>query len=495
MRIAAQKINDRGIAVSRLKTREVTEKYVKQLGQACEALYDLGYLPNPQYFDEDSFFECLFEDFPEIVPLCRNITTGSINLSAQQFHFVMKKLGDVHRSYEVLSAACKAMEAKQALHDIELFLENAHFKLKDDVLVCKVRLSVTNHVYCAGKLSLDSPYLRECFVVQPDKHIEEFDYSLEILRTVLKSIGVDESVDLYDSSVFLGDGFTVRDDCEFMNLLIRGDIEGSGKYASKLHESVEKYYSDYYRTRTTIAECIKYEEQMFLDAIPAAVASINAFRVAHPGYVEFFVDSKRVYWSVNGVAKKENPVERDIYIGEDIRSIGSTPVHLMNRLLSYSGEFLYRFDEAVAGYEVVGMPITLYSLNNGSKMPMEFYPASNLRKKVGEANMELTGDIHYSRDIIDVKDMLNDLEIDSLESLASEVADIVDVQYKVNPDSFKSLVGLLVQAVVCVMCDYTLDGRNSPNHIHLGSEYSWINDDIYADACAVAETFCIKLGF
>lgn len=492
MRIAVQKINNRGIEVSRNKVRLTTEKYVKQLGQACERLYDEGYLASPLLFDEDAFMHCLFEEYPELVPLCRNVTTGGISLSTQQISYVLKAIGAKHGAYDALSVAKSALEASQALSDISAFLEAVHFKKKSDILLCRSSLTVSNKVYTSGKLNLDSPYVRECFFVKPGHHIEEFNYSIEILRAVLKSLGVEDEVTLYDDSVLLGDSFTIADDCEFLNLIICGDIEGHGKYASQLHKAVEKYYSDYYSSRTTIAECIKYEEQMFLNAIPSAIALVNAYRAEHPDHEEFFVDSKRVYWLVAGPDKRYIPVWRDIFIGEDAINLGETGVPVMNRLLGYSGAFMYRFDSALANYEVIGSPVIMYTLDGEKRVPVEYYPAANLRRKHKTLSTSVSPS-GYSRKFRDAREVCEELEIRSLRELASEVADCIEVEYSVNAKGFKQLVGVLVQTLVCVLCDFTLDGRKSPNHIHLGSEYLWVTDEIYADACAVAETFFLKL--
>ena len=42
MRIAAQKVNNVGIGVSKSKMLDLTEKYTKQYGHCCEQLYDLA---------------------------------------------------------------------------------------------------------------------------------------------------------------------------------------------------------------------------------------------------------------------------------------------------------------------------------------------------------------------------------------------------------------------------------------------------------------------
>lgn len=496
MRIAAQKINGRGIDVSRTKVRLVTEKYVKQYGRACESLYDMGFLSSPLFFDSDEFASCLFQEFPEVVTLCRNITTGAISLSDKQLSYVWRVLGEDNKARGALSAAMYALQAAQALSDINDFLGKVRFRKKNDILTCKASLAVSNHVFSSGKIQMDSPYLRECFFVPAGKTIIDYDYSIEMFYEVLKNLGISERPGVADKSLFLGKDFTVGDDCEYLLQLIGGDIKGDGPYAKALHDAVENYYSEYYRTRTTIAECLKYEEQMFINAIPTSIASVNEFRSAHPDYEEFFVDSQKVYWLVDeakvGVANL--CFCRDIYIGEDILSLGSTSVPRLNRLLGYSGQFLYCFDDTVSDYEVVGMPVLLQMVDkNGRRSPVEYYPAINLRKKLRTMTVPVQMS-QYSRKFLGVDEVLEFLDIESIDGLASEVAELVDVTYKTHPNEFKSLVGLLVQSLVCVMCDYTLEGRDAPNHIHLGSEYSWVTDEIYLDACVTAEIFYENLG-
>lgn len=497
MRIAAQKINNNGIEVSRTKVRLTTEKYVKQYGQVCQSLYDMGFIPSPMYFDSDEYASCLFQEFPEIVTLCRNITTGAISLSDKQISYVMRVLGSQHKAYGALSDGMSALQAAQALSDINSFLDKVRFKKKSDLLSCKASLAVSNRVFSSSKIPMDSPYLRECFYVQAGKSIEEFNYSIEIFYEVLNNLGICGSPGVDDDSFFLGDGFTVGDDCYYMPQLISGDIKGDGKYAGLLHDAVENYYSEYYRTRTTVAECLKYEEQMFINAIPASIARINEFRKLHPDYEEFFVDSQKVYWLVDSAPSLSSGVvtERDIYIGEDISNIGRTAVPTLNRLLGYSGQFLYRFDDDINDFEVSGMPVLLYVCDEfGRRSTIEYYPAINVRKKLRTMSIPVSGG-EYSRKVMGVDEVKKFLDIDSIEGLADEVAELVTIEYKTHSAEFKKLVGLLVQSLVCVLCDYTLDYRNAPNHLHLGVEYGWVTDEIYLDACVAAENFYENLGF
>lgn len=496
MRIAAQKINNRGIEVSRTKVRQTTEKYVKQLGQTCEKLHSMGYIGVPTYYDEDEFMKGLFEEFPDLVPLCRNVTTGKISLSDKQMSYVLLSIGHDHEAYDVLRTAQLAAQASQALYDISEFLSKVHFKKKDDLLLCRSSIAVSSRVYSSGKLSLDSPYLRECFYIKPGMRVVEFNYSIELLNTVLKAIGVETEAVFGGASFFLGDGFKVEDDCEFLEQLISGDIHGVGELADKLHEAVQFYYSDYYNNRTTIAECIKYEEQSFINAIRDSIASINAYRYLHPDYEEFFVDSKRVYFLAPAESVVEPPfIGRDIFIGESIASLGQTPVSLMNRLLGYSGEFLYRFDNAVMDYEIMGMPIILYTMHNGKRVAVEYYPAVNLNKKI--KNMRIPANMLSDgyRPIQGVDAICAELQVDTLDTLDVEVAELVEVGYKTHAEEFKLLVGLLVRALVCTMCDFVPSGAKSPNHVHLDERFGWVTDEIYLDACAVAETFYGNLGF
>lgn len=506
MRIAAQKVNNIGIQVSKAKVADVTKKYTLIYSQMCERLADLGYISSSTLFYADEFWEVFFDENPNLVNLFINNRVGSVVLNEKQIEFVMRKLEVENNTdleaYKVLSYAKSLLQAKTALDDLCKFVSAVKFPKKSDLLTCKTNISVSSKVSSSGKIPLDSPYIMECFYVPDGKKVVDFDYAIIILKVLLEKLGINSDVSETDDSLFLGKGFTIKDDCYFLNEIINGDISGNGIYANMLTKVVENYYVDYYATRTTIADCISFGEQNFIYAIPKCIEYINEYRkeIGNTG-TEFYVTSSKVYFLFDGVVEKPKPSVRNIFIGTELYNHGTkTEINVLNRLLGFSGEFIYEYDSNVVNYSLGGFPVTMYqiSVNRGRNVavPLNFYPIVNAKQKYKNELVEVYPSVkHECVKFISVDDMLKELEIDSLETLHTEVADIVETRYTVNTYSFKKLVGLMIQTLVCIMCNYTLEGHESPNHLILGSEFDWVTEEIYLDACIEAEILFNKLGF
>lgn len=504
MRIASQKVNNEGIRVSKSKMLACIEKYTKQYNHMCECLYDLGYLSSPTYFYEDEFWGVFFEDNKDYISKFLDSHTGAMNYSIAQIKYVMRTIEGVESEkdvYNVFSIVIKLNEAKQALADYSKFCSVVRFQKKSDLITCKASLTVSNRVYNSNKIPLDSPYVQECFYFD-NKEIIKLDYSKIVLKTLLDKLGLDCDLSDEAPSVLLGDCFTIADDCKFLNPLINGEIAGNGKYADILHKTVEKYYEDYYSTRTTIAECVGYAETNFINAIPSCIEFINKYRETLPsGYKEVYVTSTDVWFQTDKTKTNSSEKVRDIFVGQYLFDFSShNNIGIVNRLLGYSGEFLYEYDPTISQYSVSGMPVSMYQVANqrGRNVAVElhYYPILNVKKKVNDELVEV-----YPKTLIPENkfmsedDMIKFLEVDSIDTLDMEVADIVDREYGDHTSQFRHLVGVLVQTLVCMMCDYTLDGHKAPNHVVLTDEFDWLTKENYIDACIEAEILFNKLGF
>lgn len=508
MRIAAQNINNAGIKISKKKLIDATEKYTKQYYMLCQDLYEYGYISSPTYFFEEEFWQAFNEEFTDILHYFVNYRTGKMEYSVDTIDYVIAIVGYDSSAYKVLRLVKKLLEARKALEDLALLADTAKFGKKNDLVTCKASLTVSHHVYNSSKLPLDSPYVRECFYIPDDYSVIEFDYTIELLKNALRGLGVDDDISLTDKSLFLGDNFTIEDDCRFFNQIISGTIKGSGKYADLLYSTIESYYSDYYNTRTTSTDCQGYDERNFVIATQSCIDAVNGFRskITVP-YSEFYVTSNKVYFLIKDEVATLEIKRRNRYIGEVCIDYESgKPLSLINRLLGFSGEYIYMYSPDIMNYKVSGVPVTMYQLGTSRNkiipVAVQYYPIANVKQEYKDSLVNIypktrSGDIKYMK----VSDMLNNLGVSSLESLASEVVDVlsdsvsISDTYGKNADSFRNLVGLMIQSLCCMMCDYTLAGHESPNHIILGKEYDWVSEDIYLDACIEAEVLFKKLGF
>lgn len=503
MRIASQKVNSVGVCISKSKVMEATERYIKKYNGVCELLYSMDYISVPTYFYEDEFWTAFIDENPEYMASFLDKHTGAMNFSLNQIEYLLltmrhdKQKEDVCR---VLSLAKEVLEAKQAIDDLNKLGSTVRFQKKSDVITVKSNLAVSVRVFNASKIPLDSSYVQECFYFE-GKKVVKFDYSIEVLRTLLKALGVDDSVSLEDASVLLGDDFTIKDDCHFLDSIISGEIDGNGKYAGLLHKVVEEYYDNYYSTRTTIAECVRYSEQNFINSISSCIQAVKDYRTTLPeGYREVYVTSSEVWFMLDEPAPQLQSKSRDVYVGNylfDYESHGTLGV--VPCLAGFCGEYLYEFSPVVSEFTTQGMPVVIprVTMKDGKEVliKLKYYSILSLKRKASEGLAEVYPMTRIpAQNCMTENEMKEFLQVDSLDTLNDEVAELVEPTYKTHPEEYRQLVGLLVQTLVCMKCNYILEGRNSSNHLVI-PEYSWLTEEIYLDACIEAEFMFKKIGF
>lgn len=471
MRISSQKVNAKGVVVSKSKMQRFTQKYVSLYCQSSERLYYQGYLSTPLDFCEDEFWDSFFEVNSHLLPLFRNNQTGAMNLTARQTRYVLRGISDDEEKVS-LEAVADLLTAKAKLEAYNKFLELTSFRKKSDTLQCKSKLYVSGTVKNASKLPLDE--IMECFDVPSGKKVVACDYSVVILKVLLERLGMSTDVKPEDASLFLGDGYTVQDDCAYLDMLIRGEVWGSGENAEQLHKTIETYYNEFYEEDDTISVCQPYEENLFISAIPKCIEFVNDYRHSLGEYEEYYTTDSMVYFLVDGEDEVGTEVTHSVYIGTQVANLNTgEALSVVDRLLGYSGEFLHEFD--VTPYKAGGMPVELVEGN--------YFPTVCLTYE---------DDIVYSRPLEykfkTVEEMCETLFIDSLDTLDTEAADLIE-----GTEEVKVLAGRLVQALFCTMCNYTLPNHESPNQVL--TDGVGVTDDLYIDACFAAEKLYRNLGF
>lgn len=495
MRKAIRNINQTGVLLSKSKTNETIRKYSMLHSSMCERLYDLGYISTPLYFDSVDFWTTLLATYPELTKEFLNERTGEMNYSLSVIQYISNRTENKDIKFALESVA-QLLRAEEALKDLGTLCEYVKFQKKKDTIVCKVNLGVVKSVINSNKIPLDSPYVRECFYLEPFEQVVEVDYSIILYKHLLKMLGLSTNVALEDSSLFLGVGFTIKDDCENLEALINSDIKGTGLYYNKLFEAVENYYTEYYSTRTTKTVCLDFYSQLFTDSLQECIDYLAVQRDKYPDAKEFYVTSTKLYLRVQVDKKNEVNFPDSIFVGERLYNLKGEKYDTINRLLGYSGIFVYEYADDTYKYSFSGLPVDLYTMQvqRGRQMaiPISCYPFFMVKERYNDDVVDI-----YPRNFCSdekfttVPEMLAYLEVDSLDNLAQEVAELVET----GTSTYKLLVGRMVQTLICIMCDYTLPEHISPNQLKINDFKSWLTKETYLDACVEASVLFSKLGF
>lgn len=495
MRKAIRNVNEAGVTLSKSKTSETIRKYSILHSSMCERLYDLGYLSTPLYFDNVEFWTNLFDTYPDLSQEFLNKRTGEMNYSLAVITYIMHNTNDEDLQL-VLDAVSKVLIAEQALSDLKVLCDNVKFQKKKDTVVCKVNLGIVKAVCNSNKMPFDSKYVRECFYLEPTEEVVEIDFSQILYKHLLKRLGVVEPFNLTDMSYFLGDNYTIQDDCDNLEALINTDIVGDGILADKLCKDVESYYTEYYASCTTKTICIDYFSQLFTDALQDCIDYLSLERDKYKDCKDFYVTTTKLYLRRDTGTQVGVELPDEIFVGEHLYNLAGGKYCTMNRLLGFSGIYVYEFDSEAYKYAFSGLPVELYSLQNqgGRQLPIPIscYPLFMVKEQSNDNLVEV-----YPRNFCEnekfttVAEMLTFLEVDSLDNLDAEVAELLET----GTSTFKLLVGRMVQTLICIMCDYTLPDHISPNQLKLNDFKAWLTKETYLDACVEASVLFNKLGF
>lgn len=495
MRRAIRNINQTGVTLSKGKTIEVIRKYSVLHNSMCERLYDLGYISTPLYYDNVDFWTTFLNTYPELSEEFLNKRTGEMNYSLPVIHYVIKKTTDSDVKL-ALNTVVSLLESENALKDLATLCDYVKFQKKKDTVVSKVNLGIIKSVCNSNKIPLDSTYVRECFYTEPSEQIVEINYSIVLLKYLLKMLDLPNDVQLTDASVFLGVGFTIKDDCDNLEALVNSDIRGTGIYYDKLFEKVESYYTEYYSNRTTKTVCIDFYSKLFTDALQDCIDYLAEQRTSYPDAKDFYVTSSALYLSVASNSQERFDFPDEVFVGERLYNLKGEVYSPVNRLLGYSGIYVYEYDSDIYKYATSGLPVELYATQKRGvdtvAVPMNCYPLDMIKERYQDGLVDIyPKDFCKNENFLSKEEMLTKLDVDSIESLPQEVSAIV----KKGNSQFKLLVGRMFQTLICIKCDYTLADHISPNQLKIGEFKAWLTKEVYLEACIEASSLFELFGF
>lgn len=495
MRKAIRNINQAGVVISKSKTADTIRKYSILHDSMCERLYDLGYISTSLYFDSVDFWTTFLGTYPDISKEFLNERTGEMNYSLPVIQYIAHKTEDKDVKI-ALDSIASLLKADNALADLGQLCEYIKFQKKKDTVISKVNLGIVKSVCNSNKIPLDSPYVRECFYLEPTEQVVELDYSIVLLKHLLKMLDVPNDVELTDDSVLLGVGFTIKDDCENLEALVNSDIRGTGIYYEKLFKLVESYYTEYYTNRTTKTVCLDFYSKLFTDSLQECIAYLSLQRGKYPNAKDFYITSSKLYLKINTDKQIGYEFPDSIFVGERLYNLNGEVYSPVNRLLGLSGVYIYEYDKNIYSYSVSGLPIDLYTKQQqrGSSVlvPIGCYPLCMIKERRGNDVVNIyPKNFCANEKFLTPEKMMEYLEIDSLDTLDQEAAVLVDK----GTSTFKLLVGRMLQTLICINCDYTLPDHVSPNQLKISDCKAWLTKETYLDACIEASVLFEKLGF
>lgn len=506
MKISAQNLNNSGILISKSKLNDMNLKYINIYSKACNILYSMGYLTSPYIFDNSDFLNVLNEEYPEALCKLKNISTGVLDCSKERLEFEIARCYDKGLSY-ILGLYRDIITAKEAFVCYKELASKVKFHKNSDLATIKPRLFVTSRVDSSSNIPLGSDCVQELFFIEDDFKLYRHNLGGILKKYLAKKAGVsDKEFSRYkseDKALFINN-FSFSRENSFIELIITGSIDLDGDFGQPLRDSIENYYSNYYLSNKTKTTCLPYFEVVFLEALDECISYVTEFREDMKSkdcaYSELYVTNTSVLFKVpksDSEDYKQNS-SLDLYIGNTvIDSDTGTKLNSVNRLRGISGIFVSESDVSIGNLDTLGLPIELwhYEKSRGKikKVCNKYYPIYNVHKK-GEDCPLYTEINSVNNKFLGIKDVCDDLQISSLEDIAPEVEQVLEIDFGEHTSEFRKLVSILVQTLICIDCDYTIKGNKSPNHIRLDN-YDWLDNITLELIFREAEDVYKKLGF
>lgn len=499
MRESCFEVNKTGIVLDKLKMEEATCEYAKQYSRGCYLLWSLGYSSSSSYFDVSDFLATMPLEY---LNMMKNKTTGELVLTYEMIDFILcrsmhSEVYNIPDEYtSVLRIVRDIFEAEKALTDFANLSKTVRIPKRTSDIPVKTYLTVSSSVLNSGKAPTDSPFIWRLIKINHDEEFYELSFILPVIENVCKKINypMDKLKAHRDNneSVFLGRGFTFDDDIRFFKLIHSGAIEGESRAGKRLFRYISDYYEKFYNENTTCAVCIRFEHQNFMDSIDDCIEYVrNKKEICRlKGYTIKYVNTFNIVY----VRKKEGvdsvvPIE-SMFVGSFCFDNSSGErLAVENQLMGMSGEYVSKYSVKHKEYEALGLSVDM--LNEYGYMD-SYYPIVCTNKFGKEGVVPLYAK-HKKPRFRNIIDECRRLEVDNVGDISKEIANSVTLEY--NGRSLGMLVGLLVQALICVECDYIQDGHISATQVLLDADYSWLDGEGWGIVIRKSANLFRCLGF
>lgn len=498
MRLTASQINENQILLSVSKLKETLTRCDSTLNRIKLKLFDLGFLSNPNVFDEKVIRRALVEEFDDNIDLLCSNLDGSLQLNSTRLMFAefVSDDADFREIAHYLYLYYKNVENMKALKKT---LDSNVVRSKAEVIELNPKISVAESIIKSRcQVEFDNPAVRSCIVPHEGYEIVSYDMKYLVYGTICTQMGVSEE-DLVnarelDNGLFIN-GLTFKQEVNFVNELVKGDLVSTTALGDKLENDILEYYRSIRDDDTLTYGKITYDADIYAKSFKARMSLVGSIRNENPDLVPCFLTNDTVMF--------EKKKEHSTFTGYAWNIVGNyvldwatqDELPKINTLLGYSGEFVAEKDCKKLGFKRIAnaVPVIMKVLDsNGDLIEVPYFSISQLSDRDGNPIVAHVGN-GITFDFMSMGDALNLLNCQNREVLP------IVLYTKYTPAISLDGIGCTEVEFKKLVCDLTLALIEADcgviEYESTLADKSFVTDDIFLNASFEAERLFNSLGF
>lgn len=384
MKIAANKLNNEGLVLSKSKLREEFITALAKYNKLNIYLFNECILDSPSFVDWIKIKRFLLEEHPDFYSKLKNDLDGSIEFTSKRMFYILRNGSDD----DILMVIYRLLALEEQIASINSIYDGVKFKKSADTIVYKPSYIITSKIVNRSKVDALRSVLLNC-IAGEDKVLVSCESFKVICEYLCKKYGVEYQ---YGTSIFMRDESDLVDRT-FISEFLTGKIKGNTSLAKKLFKDITTYYHNHSVDYTTEnSSCMDFDEHIFNDCLDDLVALQKKFREENPDCIPFALDDYSVFYYKEGVSVP-NSLPYNLFGLDCIDYYTGETLNIRNSLCGLCGEYIAEADIARNKLQVVGMPLDLYISDTKT---MKYYPLVNVRNEKGNfLEPNLNNDLYY----------------------------------------------------------------------------------------------------
>lgn len=391
MRVIVSKIEKNPIVVVREKLDKVMKEEVGKKNRALFKLYTLGVLTNPVYFSERSVSKYLLQEFPDAIKYYANPTNGGLEYTPDRIALSLLMVED--DEYKDFANTLKDYLDSQLIINqlnniykkfVKKSLTSIEFAQRPSV--SKTRVSMRCGVNFGDEV------IRQVCDFGEDKTMYEYDMSKFVMYSIAKYLGISEHEYLQRASEnksFFIENITFRQECKFINLILKGSYECKGKWGELLTKKYREYYFDNYTDENTKIGFDSFEDSVYKSCFDEREELLSTFfPYEKRGWLPIYATNTAIYYVAKDTTPKSSKlhsINGKIEVGYYVYDCGNNCLlDEVNLLEGVTGEYIGADLVRKNKLKAYGKPIKLYFAGKEK----EYYELSQVRKIVEEDGEE-----------------------------------------------------------------------------------------------------------